>query len=452
MTAPDLLGADGPRTYLILAQNDDELRPTGGFITGVGLLRIEGGGITDLSFTDSYAVDDFSKPYPEPPRPLWDYMLSELWLFRDCNWSPDFPTTAQQAAYFYEYGTGQATDGVIALDVQALRLLVGALEPLHVDGAPDPITGDSVVDWVRRSRGGVSSGEGFRDWLKQRKDFIGLLAMALKSRLENGEVEWMALAQAVERGLREKHILVYMADPEAAALLSRQGWDGAVASPAGDYLLVTDSNLGFNTCKPLVDETLGYRVRLATDGSARGELKIEYHNRSQGSATGCDPAPRYGVDYVADMNRCYWDYLRAYVPEGSELTVSTPAPLPEASLYVQKWGGVGRETLTIGPSELGKQVFGVYLLVPRGGSREQRFHYELPSGTVRREGNDWVYTLMVQKQPGSRAWPLTVTVVLPDEVQSVISDPAPAERRGPEVIYQWRLDRDQTLRIRYRLQ
>jgi hypothetical protein len=452
MSAPGLLGVDGPRTYLILAQNDDELRPTGGFITGVGLIQVEGGSIAELSFADSYAVDDFSKPYPAPPRPLWDYMLAELWLFRDSNWSPDFPTAAGQVAYFYEYGTGQVTDGVIALDTQALRLLVEALEPLRIPGAAEPITGDNVVDWIRQARGGAPPGEEFMDWLTQRKDFIGPLALALRLRLEKGEVDWPTLARAVEQGLQEKHILVYVADPEAAALLSRQGWDGAVSSPVGDYLLVVDSNLGFNKVNPLVNETLEYRVSLGADGLAQGELQIGYHNRSQGSATDCDPAPRYGADYIADMHRCYWDYLRVYVPEGSRLTVATPAPLPEASLYHRKWGRAGRETLTIGPPELGKQVFAVYLLIPRGESREQRFQYGLPQGAVRREGEDWVYALKVQKQPGSRAWPLTVTIVLPEGAHSIASDPAPTEQRGSEIIYRWRLDRDRTLQIRYCLQ
>jgi hypothetical protein len=452
MIAPGLLGADGPRTYLILAQNDDEVRPTGGFITGVGLIRVEEGRIAEFSFADSYTVDDLSKPYPEPPRPLWDHMLAELWLFRDSNWSPDFPTAARQAAYFYEYGAGQATDGVIALDMQALRLLVEALGPLRVPGTSGPITGDNVVDWIRQARGGVSPGEGFGDWYKHRKDFMGPLALALRSRLEKGEVDWPTLARAVEQGLQEKHILVYVADPETAALLSRQRWDGAVSSPAGDYLLVVDSNLGFNKVNPLVDETLEYRVSLGADGSAQGEVQIGYHNRSQGSAADCDPASRYGADYSAGMHRCYWDYLRVYVPEGSRLTAATPAPLPEASLYHRKWGGAGRETLTIGPSDLGKQVFAVYLLVPRGESREQRFRYVLPQGTVRREGADWVYALTVQKQSGSRAWPLTVIIVLPEGAQSIASDPAPTEQRGSEIIYRWRFDRDRTLQIRYCLQ
>jgi len=450
MVVPRLLGVTAPRTYLILAENDDELRATGGYITGVGLMRVEGGRITGISFTDSYAVDDFRKPYPEPPRPLWDYMLSELWLFRDSNWSPDFPTAARKAAYFYEYGKGQRPDGVIALDMQALQLLVRAVQPVQVPGTTEQITGDNVITWLRQSRGGQTPGKGLGKWWKQRKSFMGLLALALKLRLDNGEVDWSTLAQAVDRALVEKHILVYVADPDVAALLSSQGWGGAVTSPAGDYLLVVDSNVGFNKVNALVDETLNYHVTLNTDGSARSMLQIGYHNRSRGTVADCDPRSRYGADYDADMNRCYWDYLRVYVPKGSALTVATPAPLPKQSLYNRKWGGAGRETLTIGPPELGKQVFAVYQLVPRGESRKQRFEYALPQGTVRHEGTDWLYTLTVQKQAGTRSLPLAVTVTLPAGARLLSLDPAPTTQQGTVLSYRLHLDRDRTIRVRYR--
>jgi hypothetical protein len=93
--APALLGIDQPQNYLIIAQNNDELRATGGFISSAGLLTIDQGQIVNLSFEDSYAIDDFTKYYPDPPAQLLDYMLAEIWIFRDANWSPDYPTSAQ---------------------------------------------------------------------------------------------------------------------------------------------------------------------------------------------------------------------------------------------------------------------------------------------------------------------------------------------------------------------
>ena len=72
--APTLLGADGPRTYLILAQNNHELRGTGGFISGAGFVRLDGGRIVDLKLNDAYSVDDLTQPHPAPPRALTEQM------------------------------------------------------------------------------------------------------------------------------------------------------------------------------------------------------------------------------------------------------------------------------------------------------------------------------------------------------------------------------------------
>ena len=72
---PELMGMDGPRTYLLLAQNEDELRATGGLISGIGLLRVEDGAIQSLEFIDSYDVDDLrNKPYDAPPQPYEQFM------------------------------------------------------------------------------------------------------------------------------------------------------------------------------------------------------------------------------------------------------------------------------------------------------------------------------------------------------------------------------------------
>jgi len=151
LLAPDLMGLPGPRTYLLVAQNSDELRPTGGFFTGAGLVTVDGGKIALMSFHDSYAVDDLSKPYDEPPAPLYDYMLSELWLFRDANWSPDFPTSAHKAAELYNYGRGVALDGVIAFDQQAVARLIEPLGPITVEEWDEPITGDSLIRMMRQA-------------------------------------------------------------------------------------------------------------------------------------------------------------------------------------------------------------------------------------------------------------------------------------------------------------
>lgn len=447
LVAPALLGAEEPRSYLLLAQNNDELRPTGGFLTAAGVLRVENGRIVDLSFMDSYAIDDFSNPYPQPPEPLQKYMLADLWLFRDSNWSPDFPTAAAQAAHFFEIGTGQNPDGVVAIDMTMLHMLVAALAPLDVAGATEPITGQNVVSWIRQARGGLDTED--EDWWRNRKDFMGPLAKALKARLESGDVDWFALANAIQKGLREKHLLVSVDDPEAQTLLGQRGWNGAIANPEGDYLYVVDGNLGFNKVNPLIDTTIAYTVTLERDGPPTGELTLLYTNRSRPNEEPCNPEPHYGANYETEMHRCYWNYLRVYVPEGSRLRSATPAPLPKASLRHQKMGGAGEETRRIGPPEFGKQVFGVYFLVPRNAQRVQRFRYTLPAGVMRRDGDVWHYSLTVQKQPGARARPVRITLLLPPEAR-LVSASEPVHRQGSRLRFERRLDHDQEITVTYR--
>ena len=132
--APQLLGADRPRTYLLLFQNEDELRATGGFISAVGRVTIDAGKIISLTVEDSYAVDDFTTPYPDPPAPMRDYMGIDLWVFRDSNWSPDFPMAARQPISLYTQTRGGTIDGVIALNQQVVEALVDGLGPLTIDG------------------------------------------------------------------------------------------------------------------------------------------------------------------------------------------------------------------------------------------------------------------------------------------------------------------------------
>ncbi len=149
--APDLLGMHGPRTYLLLALNEDELRPGGGFITGAGEVRLQAGRIVTMTFRDSYAADDFSLPYPDPPEPLRRFLGVDLWVFRDSNWSPDFPTAARQAIELYRPGYPVSIAGVIAFDQQAASRLVGALGTLTVAGSEEPVTGESLIAAIRQA-------------------------------------------------------------------------------------------------------------------------------------------------------------------------------------------------------------------------------------------------------------------------------------------------------------
>lgn len=413
---PDLLGASGRRAFLILAQNNDEMRATGGFISAVGKLILNDAEIVEIAFEDSYVVDDFSHPYPDSPGPVLRYMGIDQWVFRDANWSPDFPTAAQKAVEIYQISRDLEADGVLAVDQHALQTIVAALAPLEVEGWPEPVTGENVISLIQLawSPNEVENWSGFdTEWFQQRKSFIGDLIGAMQTKVETtpGQVDWLALARAAFQVLDERHVQVWLADSAHGAvdLLAEQGWDGAVREATGDYLMVVDSNMGYNKANVAVQESLEYRVLVNADRTAQATLTVRHvHQISEGPA--CDHSPRYGADYDDLVNRCYWDYVRVYAPAGSQLSAATAHPV-SGDLLVTGQQQAGEADVL--PEESGKAVFGSFFVLPHGQQIETRFVYQLPRATLQRVDGGWRYRLLAQKQAGTHAIPLHVTLALP---------------------------------------
>src|SRR6266545_4003306 len=89
---PSLLGHDGPRTFLILGQNSDELRPTGGFIGTSGLMTFDRGRLTWKEYGSSFGLNVPADRLVRPPEPLRRYMGAGYWHLQEANWWPDFPS------------------------------------------------------------------------------------------------------------------------------------------------------------------------------------------------------------------------------------------------------------------------------------------------------------------------------------------------------------------------
>lgn len=446
LVAPDLLGVDEPRTYLIIALNEDELRPGGGFISGVGEIHVRSGQISQMTFSDSYAVDDFGQSYPEPPEPLRRYMGIELWVFRDSNWSPDFPTAAQQAIDLYRPGHPVSVDGVIAVDQETVRRLVDVIGPLEIEGSDEPVTGDTVIGYMRESWAPEEGEKQKREWWKQRKAFMGTLAQAIWTQVENGEVDWSALAKTALQLTQEKHILVYLAHKEGAALLSEQKRDGALLTEDGDYLAVIDGNIGYNKVNLRIQQEINYQVDLS-EPSPQARLTLVYTHTSKADYP-CVPEVRYDATYETMADRCYWNYLRVYVPEGSHLVDATRIPVPAEALRTEEpeSGEVSVQSAPEGPWT----TFSVLSLLPPNQTQVRSFAWTPPADVVQWVAEDGAYALRIQKQAGSRAHPLTVRIRLPAETELISAEPQPSLVEDDWVTYQLRLNRDHKLMLQFR--
>ncbi|MCB0036498.1 MAG: DUF4012 domain-containing protein, partial [Anaerolineales bacterium] len=295
---PAIMGQEGTRTYLIVAQNEDEIRPTGGFISGVGTLVVEQGNLVSLDFTDAYQVDNTGNlaAYNWPPQPLYEFMQSEYFLFRDSNFWPNFPTSAQSMIALYELGQNKQVDGVIAIDQHFLELLVVALEPVQIPELEMTLTSANIRENLQTA---WETGSEDALWVTSRKAFMGPMANAILQKVlqDPASINPLLLARALQTGIDGRHIQLYMVDPQIQKTLTAVGWDGRLAPlPNQDNLLIVDSNLGFNKVNAIIEKSITYHVQLALNTPSQADLLINYHNPSLGTTDCADIVIEYDFE------------------------------------------------------------------------------------------------------------------------------------------------------------
>ena len=417
---PTILGHDGPRSYLLLAQNEDELRATGGFISGVGLLTVDNGNILALDFEDASPFDrqaliENSSVYDYPPLPLQELMGSDYLLLRDTNYWPDFPYSAEKAIELYQkVETETAVDGVIAIDQQFIAMLVEATGPINVAGTDTVITAANTVDSFRNAFN-IKDGQSYAEWFNNRKAFLSTFSAAIRQKveMEPASLDMVTLVRNMFTALDERHLQLYVRNPEVTAVLTQLDWDGRLENPTGqDFLLVLDTNMGFNKSNLHMERTFTYDLDLSTS-QPTAHLTVNYHHTGADNKVPCfqyvyyDNAPTY--QEVADQ--CYFNYLRVYAPSASQLNWMTGHYIPgEMLLMGNTWDRSGEAVQEFADF----QTFTNFMMVPRSGMVTSEVTYTLPENVVQQQENRHVYQLWLRKQAGAAPEPVTITATLPE--------------------------------------
>jgi hypothetical protein len=206
-------------------------------------------------------------------------------------------------------------------------------------------------------------------------------------------VDPLRLAAALATALDRRDIQAQVTEPEVAAVLAAAGWDGSLQPEAGaDYLAPVDMNMGYNKVDAVIQRSLAYTVTWpeGSGAPAHAELSLTYTHPLTASDPGCDPAPRYGDTYEDMIERCYFDYVRLYVPAESELETIE---------------GVLEETIVNQRGEKGTQVFAGYTYQPPDSTHTVTFRYRLPPAITPE-----TYRLVLQRQSGTDALPVRLSV------------------------------------------
>lgn len=364
-----MLQKDGKeRTFLVLMQNNLEIRPGGGYIGTFGILKVKNGSLASFETHDLSNFDGRIPDTVEPPYPMKETLRIPSWKLRDSNYSPDFPTNALKAEEFYHMGQGQEQfDGVFAVTANVLTSLLTVTGPITVPGYPGTFNSDSAILSLEYqvekgfNEQGIERGD--------RKMVMKDLAQAIMEKLSRLTVsEKLDAAKMIVRDLNQKDIQLYFHDPTVQQIVAKSNWGGITdATWDKDYLMAVDANLGAYKSDYYVKRSIDYSVNLAGD-VPRAHLKITYQHTAKQK------------DW---MTKDYLTYLRVYTQDGSWLTKWTNTSDP-------KFG-----------TEFGKKYFGVIVKVPLGTTKTIELDYTLPKNFTEQ------YDLKVQKQAGINDVPFT---------------------------------------------
>jgi hypothetical protein len=245
---PKILGGDGPTTYLVLFQNNMELRPTGGFIGSYGILTFNGGRLTDLAVSDVYSADGQLNGHVEPPAAIKEYLGEANWWLRDSNWDPDFPTSAKRAEWFLDKEVGRKVDGVIAIDLYPIRALVGLTGPIFLADFNTDITAENLYEKTQQE---VEAN--FFPGTHKKASFLTALSQNILAELTGFKGKNLVLAlRSLYRSLEERHLQIYLHDAASQEMISFLNWDGVVdAKNCGDgcyadLIGLIEANVGVN--------------------------------------------------------------------------------------------------------------------------------------------------------------------------------------------------------------
>ncbi len=432
MDSPDLLtqalGLGTETSYLVLAQNNDELRPSGGYLSTYGWLTLRNGRITDYSFSPTTATS------PNPPNeaagpvdvPSWWIRYDEpVYAAWDGSWFADFPSTADMAMWYYNEGDNPQSpvNAAISIDVAGFETILKGLGSVSLPAYDVVVTPENFRQVVYDIR---AFGEGELP----HKRFVAALYRQILS-------DWQATADPDASGLllgallgalQEKHIMLYFSDPRLNDAVDLLGWSGRQDATSGhDYLLVADANLGNKSNRSVIRQ-FTYDAAVAPDNTVDGHLTINYDYSAR--VAEADPA----VDEEHHGPLDYRNLLQVFVPLGTVLTDHS---------------GFASAPQVIEGS--GHTIFVSRVEVPYDSSESFRYNYTVPSavedlGTTRR------YRLLIQRQPGSMTEAVNVQVRLPSGVSVIGVSPEPAARYTldqPILEFQLMLNTDQWIEVIY---
>jgi hypothetical protein len=406
----------GSRTYLIVFQNNNELRPAGGFVSSFGVAKFHYGFFAGIDIEDVYGtVDDHG--YQEPPYPM-KQLLADRWYqgytFRDANYNPDYPKSAEELIRMYHLTRpDEKIDGVIAVNYSFLEDLLAAVGPMDVDGKI--FTKETLFSMLEHEVNNVDR-HNVED-LQNRKSILKDFAQRLIKKMALSPFRIRKISDTVMHSLATKEIQFYFAGESLQKLARENGWAGQwPQAMRGDFLAVVEANLGGMKSDRYIQRTVKYHVKVDDDPETSGKDLV-------GEVT--IDIDHFGVEDVP-MNGEYTGFFRTFVPRGAKL-LEADSENPK-SLWVK--------------DEDAYTIFGNVVRLSPGEQTTLTYRYRLPSTVLQKDE----YSLYIPKQSGTFRDYYNVIFEAPQGYAVTSRQFTPRENVG---LYQTELESDADLSLTF---
>jgi len=402
---PTILGFGIEKNYLLLFQNNEELRPTGGFIGSIGDLTMQDGVVKTLTIQDVYELDGQLKNHVEPPFVVRRYLQPHLYL-RDSNFYPDFQETASKAAYIYNLETSKRPDAVIAVNLEVLKRILGVTGPLNLTQHNITVNEANISDFIHSTiQDDKFAGS------TQKKDILNKVLNMLIEKVTTDKSLSVKLVELLPDLLEEKHLLFSFSDSSIQKVFSANNYSGEIRDSRiedkkkiNDFIAVFEANIGVNKVNKSITRSISYQAMIADKTlSSKATLLLKNSSNKDG----------------------YKAYITIMAPAGSKLreikidnvAQATISAVTDFSIYeasdFTKPQGLEVEQYT--KNQVTYFSF-IHELAPQG---EDNIEIRYLNGSGKELLTTPVYSLLHIKQPGTLSYPFTLTIDYPEDYKPI---------------------------------
>ncbi len=286
---PDLLGTDQKKTYALLLQNNQEIRPTGGFIQAVALLNFDEGSLVSYKVYSIYELDKSLPGKVVPPEEITKYLGEESWYMRDSNWNPHFPEASKQIAWFIEKSLGAEVDGVIAMNVHSLVEVIKGTGSIDLPEYNEVITHKNLEERME-----FHSEVVLVDSPESVDYAVKILRETLAHLITLKEDSVPTLLSGINTSFETKQLQIASFDESAQSIFNTLGWSGALVVPSCparlsvvdcsvDVMAQVEANIGVNKANYYLKRSIVHDV-FVSPTQAKHKRIVTFENTAKSNS------------------------------------------------------------------------------------------------------------------------------------------------------------------------